>query len=162
MVWTSSNLMSISAKITFACEHSSLPLLAFPSKIEVKVKGLLKLKKAFVWSISFLASSSRGSPLSGVAEVLHAVLSTLMLPFHLLMLTSSFSLGSWVPCELLLCPYVFYLGHPCVWFVTDLCGVRQDSALEQLLFTMYTSALSTIVSPFGNISHHMYAYDTQV
>ena len=41
-------------------------------------------------------------------------------------------------------------------------GVLQGSILGPLLFIMYTSSLSCVLSKFQSISHHLYTDDTQV
>ena len=41
-------------------------------------------------------------------------------------------------------------------------GVLQGSVLGSLPFTMYSTALSSVISKFDDIKHHLYADDTQI
>ena len=42
-----------------------------------------------------------------------------------------------------------------------LCAVPQGSVLGTLLFTMYTTPFSSIITAFG-LKHHVYSDDTQI
>ena len=67
----------------------------------------------------------------------------------------------WIKSYLKNCRQKVKLGHSFLDAFSLPYGVPQGSVLGPLLFTLYTTPLSHIISSF-NITHHLYADDTQI